>query len=618
MSKHVAVSKYFGLFRTLNALIILTIALLSNLQATPNLAHAAVTVTVPADTELDFSASKRTSTSNETTLNGWSYYTNVITVGNVQIDAKVTTIALSSASINSGGYDNPGSASGNEKYFQIDNTASAAGGYTSFKFEFFNHADNSAATLQNVSITSIDLDSPGRQFTEFNGFNRYILSSPSNLSAYTTNHLGAALADGLVRFTQTRTNAAGSHSNIAGDAVQVDFDSISTFVSVFGNEQAQGGYFGVAFKGICGVVTGSCTAGTPVGSPQMTNYTITYDGNNKTSGTVPASYTGNGNISLSGNTGTLARTGYTFAGWNTQADGQGTSYSGGTIYNLAANVTLYAQWTSNVSNYTITYDGNNKTSGSVPATTTGSGSVNLRTNSGTLVRTGYTFSGWNTQADGQGTHYATSAAYNLTADITLYAEWTPVVSYTITYNENQSTGGTAPALTTGTGSTNLRTNSGALVKTNYTFNGWNTQADGQGTHYTVGAIWNLTADVTLYAEWEPIPQVIYNGNGSTGGSTPGSVVQGGSITVDPNTGNLIRAGYRFLGWNTRANGTGTNYAGGETPVLPIGTVLYAQWERVTPLAGTGSEAGIEFEVGAALLGLGMFLVAVRALHRRNR
>ena len=61
--------------------------------------------------------------------------------------------------------------------------------------------------------------------------------------------------------------------------------------------------------------------------------------------------------------------------------------------------------------------------------------------------------------------------------------------------------------------------------------------------------------------------------GASGGSTPGNVAQGGSITVDPNTGNLIRAGYRFLGWNTRANGTGTSYEGGETPTLPVGTVL---------------------------------------------
>lgn len=202
MSKHLAVSKNQNLFRFIAAMMAIAIALIANLSTTPKQASAAVTVTVPSGTELDFSATKRTSTSSETTLNGWAYYTNVLTVGSTQIDAKVTTIALSNASITN--YDNPGNASGNQTYFQINNTASAAGGYTSFRFEFFNHADNSVATLQNVKITSIDLDSPGRQFTEFNGFNRYILNNPSNLSAYTTNEVGTALADGLVRFTPTR------------------------------------------------------------------------------------------------------------------------------------------------------------------------------------------------------------------------------------------------------------------------------------------------------------------------------------------------------------------------------------------------------------------------------
>jgi uncharacterized repeat protein (TIGR02543 family) len=597
-------------------MLVISLALMANLFATPNDAKAAVTVAVPSGTELDFSTSNRTSTSNQTSLNGWAYYTNVLTVGTTQIDAKVTTVALNNASIDN--YDNRGSASTNETYFQINNTASAVGGYTSFKFEFFNHADNSAATLQNVKITSIDLDSPGRQFTEFNGFNRYILGSTSNLSAYTTNEAGVALADGLVRFTPTRSTSPGSNSNIAADAVEVNFDSISTYVAVFGNEEAQSGYFGVAFKGLCATVTGSCTAGTPIGSPQMSNYTITYNGNNNTSGTAPANYTGNGTTPISGNTGPLVRTGYTFAGWNTAADGSGTPYAANDVYTITGDATLYAQWTAVAGSYAITYDGNSSTGGTVPAVTTGSGSVTLRSNSGTLVRTGYNFTGWNTAANGSGTHYAVSAAYTLNADITLYAEWSAVASsYTITFDANGSTGGSVPAVITGSGNKTLRTNSGLLVLTNYTFKGWNTAADGSGTHYNVSATYNLTADVTLYAEWVLTPQVTYNKNGATGGTTPGSVTQGSPVTIDPNTGNLVRAGYRFLGWNTQANGNGTSYAAGDTPTLPVGTVLYAMWQPIESLAGTGSEAGNLFVFGSAILGFGLFLNAVSRIRRRR-
>ena len=614
MAKHRLFTATEHYTRLALSVLLIAVATLAGISFSPVKAHATTTVLVPPTGVLDFSSAKRTSTSNQTSVNGWAYYTNVLTEGGVQVDAKVTTYQLSNASITN--YDDIGSASGNDNYFQINNSASAAGGFTKFKFEFFNHADNSVVTLQNVRITSIDLDSPGRQFTEFSNFNRYVLANPTNLAAYTTNENNVALPDGLVRFTPTRGQSVGSHSNIAADAVEADFDSLTTFYGVFGNEQQNDGYFGIAFQGLCSTVTGNCVTGTPVGSPQMTNYTITYNGNSNTGGTAPSSYTGNGNITLATNSGTLARTGYTFAGWNTAADGSGTHYNVSDTYNLAADVTLYAQWTSNVSSYTITYSGNSNTGGTAPAVTTGNGSVTLRGNTGTLARTGYTLGGWNTAADGSGTHYALSASYNLTADVTLYAEWTAVASYTITYDGNGFTGGTVPAVTTGSGNKVLRTNTGTLVYTNYTFKGWNTAADGSGTHYNVGASYFLSADVTLYAEWTPIPQVIYNGNGNTGGTKPGNVNQGGSITIDPNTGNLVRAGYRFTGWNTHANGSGTNYAGGDTPTLPVGTVLYAQWEKVGSLAGTGSEAGTLFMYGSLILGLGLFMNAVSRIRRR--
>jgi uncharacterized repeat protein (TIGR02543 family) len=40
-----------------------------------------------------------------------------------------------------------------------------------------------------------------------------------------------------------------------------------------------------------------------------------------------------------------------------------------------------------------------------------------------LAKTGVTFSGWNTQADGTGTDYAVSATYSGTASLILYAKW---------------------------------------------------------------------------------------------------------------------------------------------------------------------------------------------------
>ena len=49
-----------------------------------------------------------------------------------------------------------------------------------------------------------------------------------------------------------------------------------------------------------------------------------------------------------------------------------------------------------------------------------------------FTRTSYTFSGWNTAADGSGTGYADSASYTASADVTLYAQWTPIILSSIT------------------------------------------------------------------------------------------------------------------------------------------------------------------------------------------
>lgn len=237
-------------------------------------------------------------------------------------------------------------------------------------------------------------------------------------------------------------------------------------------------------------------------------YSITYDANSSTSGSVPSNQTKtyDVNLTLQTNTGTLARTGYTFAGWNTQANGSGTSYSSGASYTTNANLTLYAKWTINT--YTVTYDGNGETSGSVPVDGSSpynyNSTVTVLGNSGNLAKTGYTFAGWNTVANGTGTSQAAASTFTLGAtNVTLYAQWTAdtPTSYTITYATNNSDGGSAPANTTGNGSVTLRTNSGNLTRSGYTFGGWNTATGCSGTNYSAGASFNLTSSVTLYPCW---------------------------------------------------------------------------------------------------------------------
>lgn len=85
--------------------------------------------------------------------------------------------------------------------------------------------------------------------------------------------------------------------------------------------------------------------------PASTNtYTVSYSSNLATSGTVPTSQikTQGVSIVLSANTGNLARTGYTFIGWNTASNGTGTAYATGATYTADADATMYADWQTNI------------------------------------------------------------------------------------------------------------------------------------------------------------------------------------------------------------------------------------------------------------------------------
>ena len=91
-----------------------------------------------------------------------------------------------------------------------------------------------------------------------------------------------------------------------------------------------------------------------------------------------------------------------------------------TTYASTGDTTLFANWGS-----AITYDGNKQTSGSTPSPTLITGASGaLASNSGTLVRAGFRFDGWNTNESGTGTTYAAGGTYPNTGNVTLYAKWT--------------------------------------------------------------------------------------------------------------------------------------------------------------------------------------------------
>jgi hypothetical protein len=105
--------------------------------------------------------------------------------------------------------------------------------------------------------------------------------------------------------------------------------------------------------------------------------------------------------------------------------------------------------------------------------------------------------------DQRGSGYA--RIVNGTADIGAFEKQTGATTYTVSYDGNGSTGGTAPVDASSPyadGATvTVLGNSGSLVKTDSTFNNWNTAADGSGTSYAPSATFTINADTTLYAQW---------------------------------------------------------------------------------------------------------------------
>jgi hypothetical protein len=103
----------------------------------------------------------------------------------------------------------------------------------------------------------------------------------------------------------------------------------------------------------------------------------------------------------------------------------------------AANTASYAQLFNNVTashtmtatfsaRYTVTYNGNDSSSGIVPtdaATYLPGATVTALDNSRTLVKTGFTFGGWNSAVDGSGTTYAVAETFAIAGNTTLYAKW---------------------------------------------------------------------------------------------------------------------------------------------------------------------------------------------------
>ncbi|HOU11312.1 MAG TPA: InlB B-repeat-containing protein, partial [Clostridiales bacterium] len=277
-------------------------------------------------------------------------------------------------------------------------------------------------------------------------------------------------------------------------------------------------------------------------------YSVKYNGNGNTGGSMSNStHTYDVPKNLTANA--FTKTGYTFSGWQDEAEA--TYADAQSVVNLTPEnnreFNLFAQWTANT--YYMVFNGNGATGGSMPnQAVTYNTTVNLTPNA--FVRTGYSFIGWATSAEGPVVYNDFQSINNLTtvagAQIQLYAKWV-AHNYTVAYNGNGATGGsTANSSHVYDVAKNLTLN--GYARTGYTFLGWATVPGGAAVYQNGENVVNLTpvdnATFTLYAVWSANNYLItFNANGGEGG-TSSYMTYGAPLTAPI----VTRTGYAFTGW----------------------------------------------------------------------
>ena len=195
----------------------------------------------------------------------------------------------------------------------------------------------------------------------------------------------------------------------------------------------------------------------------------------------------------------------------------------------------------------------------------------------TPTRTNYDFAGWYTAASG-GDEVTSSTIIN--SDMPVYAHWTEIPEFTITFDKNNSsaTGIMNPQTIRKGDTASINTNTYEL--SGYLFVGWNTKSDGSGTSYLDKDYISLTKDITLYAQWVKTYTLTFDKNNpdATGNTYTQTLVSGVSTPIDDSAFSAYSLADKVIdSYNTDASGTGTVYYQSQSITITSDTTLYAYW-----------------------------------------
>ena len=232
-----------------------------------------------------------------------------------------------------------------------------------------------------------------------------------------------------------------------------------------------------------------------------------------------------------------------------------------------------------------------------------------------FTREGYTFAGWAESENGNAIYTDGKSVTDLAGEgqtKNLYATWSSGggVTYAVTFDKQGGSGGTSSVDATYNASMPPIE---VPTLTNYVFDGYFTQANGQGTKYynadgSSAKTCDLTEATTLYAKWvEKTYTVTLIANGGSGGTNSVTVKYGESmpaITVPS------RTGYTFMGYyGDNGNGYAYYSSNGNSVMtydLTTNTSLYARWTvntytvNLDPHEGSGGTTSVTVTYGAAM------------------